>query len=93
MDQILHTDDTVFAQIILNDLIVRQRDALLVDLAIAALVDEIADGFQGRIAVSNVRFNDLKHFRGGLCETDEDAIVYLEKAEELKDFAGFGGDL
>ena len=93
MDKILHAHNTILAQILLNDLIVRERDALLVHLAVAALVDEVADGLEGGVAVGDVRLDDLEHFRGGFGEADEDAVINLEEAEELEDFAGFGGDL
>ena len=75
-----------------DDLVVRERDTLLVDLAVAALVDEVADGLDGRVAVGDVGFDDFQHFGGCFGEFDEDAVVDLEEAEELEDLAGFGGD-
>ena len=92
MDQILHTDDTVFTQVFLNDLIVCERDTLLVDLAVAALVDEFTDSLEVRVAVGDVWLDNLEHFVGGFCETDEDAVVDLEETEKLEDLAGFRGD-
>ena len=92
MNQILHAHDTVFPQVLLDDLVVSERDALLVDLAVAALVDEIADGLEGGVAVSDVGLDDLEHFRGGFREADENTVVDLEETEELEDFAGFGGN-
>lgn len=83
MNQVLHAHDAVLAQMVLDNLVVGEGDALLVDLAVAPLVDQFADGLEGGVAVGNVRFNNLKHFRGGLCEADEDAIVDLKEAEEL----------
>lgn len=67
MDQILDTQDTVFAEVIFNYLIVSEWDALLLDLSIAALVDEVADSFDRGVAVCDIRFNDLDHFRCGFC--------------------------
>lgn len=67
MDQILDTEDTVFAEIILDYLVVGEWDTLLLDLAIAALVDEVADGFDRGVAVRDIRFNDLDHFHCGFC--------------------------
>lgn len=92
MDQILHTDDTVFTQVFLNDLIVCERDTLLVDLAVAALVDEFTDSLEVRVAVGDVWLDNLEHFVGGFCETDEDTVVDLEETEKLEDLAGFRGD-
>ena len=85
MHEVFHADNAVFAQVLLDDLVVGQRDALLVDFTVAALVDEVADGLDGRVAVGDVGFDDLKHFGGGFCDFDEDAIVDLEEAEELED--------
>ena len=65
---------------------------MFVDFAVAALVDEFAYGFEGGVAVGDVGFDDFEHFNGGFCEADEDSVVDLEEAKELKDFAGFGGD-
>lgn len=93
MDQILHAHDTVLAQMILDDLVVGEGDTLLVDLAVAALVDEFADGLEVGVAVGDVGFDNLEHFRGGFCEADEDAVVDLEETEELESFAWFGSHL
>ena len=93
MDQVLHTDDAKFAQLLLNDLVIGEGYTLLVDLSVAALVDEVANGFDTRVAVGDIGFDYFEHFGGGFCEFDEDAVVDLEEAEELKDLAGFGGDL
>lgn len=43
MDQIFNANDAVFAEVALDELVVRQCDTLLVDLAVAALVDHVAD--------------------------------------------------
>ena len=92
VDQVLHTDDAKFAQLLLDDLVVGEGYTLLVDLPVATLIDEIADGFDTGVAVGDVGLNYFEHFGGGFGEFDEDAVVNLEEAEELKDFAGFGGD-
>lgn len=92
MDQVLHAHDAVFPQVVLDDLVVGEGNALLVDLAVAALVDEGADGLEVRVAVGDVGLNDLEHLGGGFGEADEDAVVDLEEAQELEDLAGFGRD-
>ena len=90
MNQILHAHDTVFAQVILDDLVIGQGDTLLVDLAVTTLVDEFTDGLEAWVAVGDVGFDDLEHFRRGFGQADEDAVVDLEETEELEGFAGFG---
>ena len=92
MHQILHADDAQLPELLVDDLIIGQRDALLVHFTVATLVYEVADCFDGRVAVGDVGFDYFQHFRGCFCEFDEDAVVNLEEAQELEDFAGFGGD-
>ena len=65
---------------------------MLVDLSVAALVDEVADGFDTGVAVGDVGFDYFEHFGGGFGEFDEDAVVDLEEAEKLENLAGLGGD-
>jgi len=64
-----------------------------IHLAIAALVDELADGLEVGVSVGNVRLNNLQHLNGGLGEADEDTIVDLEKTEKLEGLALLGVDL
>ena len=92
MDQVLHTDDAKFAQLLLDDLVIGEGYTLLVDLSVAALIDEVADGFNTGVAVGDIGFDYFEHFGSGFGEFDEDAVVDLEEAEELEDLARFGGD-
>ena len=87
VDQILHTDDAVLAKIVFDQLVVGERDALLVNLAISAFVDELSHSLERRIAVGDPRLHDLEHFSGCLCEAHKHAIVDLEQTEKLEDFA------
>ena len=48
--EVLNGEDVVLAEVLLDDLVVGERDALLVDLAVAALVDKLADGLEVRLA-------------------------------------------
>ena len=50
-------DAALLTQLLLDDLVVRERDAALVHLAVAALVDELAHGLQVRVAERDVRRN------------------------------------
>lgn len=93
VDEVLHADDAVLAEVLLDDGVVGQGDALLVDLAVAALVDELLDGLQVGVAVGDPGLDDLEHLSGGLGDLDEDAVVDLEETEELEDLAGLGGHL
>lgn len=70
-----------------------QGDPLLIDLSVATLVDQLADGLEVGFTVSNPRLDDAKHLCSCLGKLDEHTIVDLEEAEKLKDFAGLRGDL
>ena len=93
VDQVLHADDAVLAERLLDDLVVCQGDALLVDLAVTALVDQLAHGLEVGVAIGDVGLHDFEHLGGGLSQADEDAVVDLEETEELEDLAGLWGDL
>jgi hypothetical protein len=93
VNQVFHADNAVLAQLLLNESVLGKRDALLVDLAITTLVDEFTNRLKIRIAVGNEGFNDLQHLRGGLSQAHKDAVVDLEKTEELKSLALLGVNL
>ncbi len=50
MHQIFDTKNVVFAERFLDNTVVGQGNALFVNLAISALVDQLADRFQVRLA-------------------------------------------
>ena len=93
MDQVFHADDSILAKLVFNDRVVRQGNTLLVDLAIATLVDELTNALEIRIAVRDVGLNDGQHLRGSGCQANECSAIDLEETEELEDLAGFRGDL
>ena len=85
MNQVLHAHDAELAEMLLNNGVVGERDAvLLAGLGVAALVDELAHGLQVRIPVGDEGLNDLEHLRGGLGEANEDTVVDLEETEKLQ---------
>lgn len=88
VDEILHADDAVLAEVGLDDGVVGESNALLVDLSVSALVDELADGLEVGVTVGDPWLDDLKHLEGGLGQADENTVVDLEKTEELEDLAG-----
>lgn len=93
VDEILHADDAVLAEVLLDDGVVGKSDALAVDLAVSALVDELLDALEVGVTISDPRLNNLDHLGGGLGDTDEDTVVDLEETEELEDLARLRGDL
>jgi len=93
VDEILHADNAELSEGLLDDRVVGQGDALLVDLTISALVDELANRLQVGLTVGDVGVDELEHLGGGLGQTDKDSVVDLEKTQQLHDLAGLGGDV
>jgi hypothetical protein len=93
VDQVLHADNAVLAEVGLNESIISEGDALLVDLSVSALVDEFTDGLQVGVSVGNPWLDDLEHLQGGLSHANEDTIVDLEKTEKLEDLSRLWGNL
>ena len=92
VDQVFHADNAVLAEVLLNDLVVGKSNALLVDLSVATLVDELTDSLEVGVTVGDVGVDNSQHLLGGLGETDEDTVVDLEQTEELQDLTGLGSD-
>ena len=62
MHEVLNAEDVVLAEVLLDDLVVGEGDALLVDLAVSALVDKLADGLEVRLAKYGVNDHRQKLF-------------------------------
>jgi hypothetical protein len=60
VDQIFHTDDAVFAERLLNDLVRVDGQALLVGLGETALVHELLDRLEVGVAPGDVGPNPLQ---------------------------------
>mmetsp|Transcript_9439 Transcript_9439/g.25118 ORF Transcript_9439/g.25118 Transcript_9439/m.25118 type:complete len:205 (+) Transcript_9439:258-872(+) len=93
MHQILDAVEALLAKLASDDLVVGQRDALLAHLAVATLVDELADRLQAGVAIGHVGLDELKHLQDGLVDLQEDAVVQLLKAQQLEDLPGLGAEL
>mmetsp|Transcript_43572 Transcript_43572/g.94929 ORF Transcript_43572/g.94929 Transcript_43572/m.94929 type:complete len:291 (-) Transcript_43572:33-905(-) len=87
VDEILHAVDAVLGQVLRDHSVVRERDALLVDLAEATLVDELLHRLQRGIAIGHVGLDALQHLQDRLVHLQEDAIVQLLQAEQLQNLA------
>ena len=93
VDQVLHADNAELAEVLLDDGVVGQSNALLVDLAVTSLVDELADGLEVGVTPCDVWLNDDQHLEDGLGQTDKDTVVDLEETEELESLALLWVDL
>jgi hypothetical protein len=83
VDEVLNADNAKLAQLLLDYVVVRDRKALLVDLSVSTLVDELANGLKVGVSVSDERLDNLKHLQGSLGQLDKASVVDLKEAEEL----------
>ena len=93
VDQILHAHNSILAQLLLDDLVVRDGDTLLIDLSVATLIDEFSDALQVRIAVRNVRVRNRQHLLCRFGQAHKCAAVELQETQELHDLARLGWDV
>lgn len=87
------TDNTVLAELLLDDGVVGDGNSLTVDLGVSSLVDELSDSLEVDLSVGDVWADESEHLRGGLGDSDEDTVVDLEESEELQDLLWLGGNL
>merc|ERR1719375_2799306 len=93
MYNVLHAVDAKLAEVLRNGLVVVDRDPALVDLAIAPLVDELADSLQRRVAISDIWLHVLEHLENGLVDLEEDAVVELLQSQELQNLTRLRAEL
>lgn len=93
VNDVLDRDDAELSERLLNDSVGGEGDALLVDLAVTTLVDELADGLEVGLAVGDVGLDHEEHLRRGLGDLDKHTVVDLEETEELQDLLGLGGNV
>ena len=94
MDQVLDAAHVAgFAKVLLDHRVVIEGNSRSVNLAEAALVDELADSITSWVAVSDVGFNHSDHVNRGAIQLDENTVVELTQAEKLHDLLGLGGKL
>lgn len=87
VDQVIDRQDTVLTQMFFNYLVVGQSNSLLVDLTVTSLVNQLSDGGERWVTVSNVRFNQLQKFGGSLGNLDENTVVDLVQSHQLQDLS------
>lgn len=88
VDQILHADNPILSKGSLDDGVVSESNALLLDLSISTLVDEFTDGLQVGVSIGDPWLDNLEHLKSGLGHANKDTIVDLEETEKLEDLAG-----
>lgn len=93
VNQVLDGDDSVLAQVLLDEGVGGDGQTLAVDLGVSTLVDQVADRGNGGLSVGHVGLDQLQHLLGGLGQLDKDTVVDLDQSEELEDLPGLGGDV
>lgn len=93
VDDILNADKTVLAEGSLNDGVISDGNALLLNSGESALVDELADSLEGGVSKGDVGLDNAEHLKDGLGQTNEDTVVQLTEAQKLQDLAGLGADV
>ena len=90
VDQVLNAGDAVLAEGSIDDLVVGQRDARSVHLAVAALVDQVLDRGTGGVAVGDVGLNATDHVHRCAVHSHEHTVVQLTETEQLHDLLALG---
>ncbi len=90
VDQVLDADDAVLPEHALDALVRAQRDALFMDLAVAAFINEVFNGRPGGVAPRDGVVHELQHVERGLVQLHEDAVVDLAETQKLEDLADLG---
>ena len=93
VDEVLDTGNTLIAKSLLDDGVIVESDSGSVDLAVASLVDELADGVTGGVSVGDVGLDHADHVDGSSVQLDEDTVVELAESKELHDLLGLGWQL
>ena len=94
VDEVLNADDVLLlAKGVGNDVVVGERNALSINLAVATLVDELADGVTAGITVSDIWLNATEHVDGSLVDADEDTVVQLAQPQQPQDANDLGVQL
>ena len=93
MDQVLNAGNALLAKAVSDDRVVVESNSGSVDLAVAALVDELAHGVAGWVSVGDVWLHNSEHVDRGLVQLDEHGVVQLTESEELHDLLGLGWKL
>jgi hypothetical protein len=92
VDEILDAQNVVLTKSLGDDAVVSDRNTLLVDLTVSALVHEFAHRLEGWVTVGDVRLDEGKHVLGSLVQLDKDTIVDLTQTQKLKNLLGLWSD-
>jgi len=90
VNQIFNADDSVLAQLALDDSVVSDSNALLVDLSKASLVDKLLHGLLVGVTIGDVGLHELQHLKSSFVEANKHSVVDLSKSQQLQNLPGLG---
>ena len=93
VDQVLHAHNTELTQSSLDNSVVGQGDSLTTHLTETSLVDQLSNGSQARVTVSDVWLSQLEQLGGSLGDSDENTSVDLSQSQKLQDLSWLRWDL
>ena len=93
VDQVFHGENAELAQHLLDLLVAGNRHALVVQLGVAALVDQRAHRLQVGVTVGDVGLHDAQHLLRGLVQTHEHGVVDLAQTKKLQGLLHLGRHL
>ena len=88
VDDVLDAGKSLGAKGFLDDAVVGQSYALLVNLSVTTFVYELTDGLQVGVTIGNVWFYQAQHVDGCFVAADKHTVVDLSQAKQLQDLAG-----
>lgn len=90
VNEVLDAENVKLTELLGDDGVVGERDALASNLTITTLVDQVLHGLEVGVTPGDVGGDEGQHLLHGLGKADEDGVVDLAKTEELEDLSGLG---
>lgn len=82
VDQVLNAMNSEFAQVLLNDCVVGEGNALSIHFGITSFIDEFSDNLPGWVSIGDAWLNLPQHLNTGLVHSHECTIVELSQFQQ-----------
>lgn len=92
VNDIFHADDSVLFELLLDDQVTGEGNALPIELGESALVDKLSDGLEVGISVGNVWFDQTEHLDDRSVQADKGGIMDTTESEKLENLLCLGID-
>lgn len=90
VDEILNANDSLAAEVLLNNSVISERDSTSVHFSIASFVDKIRYHLVRGVTIGYVRLNLPNHIDCGLVQSHEHSVVELSQSQQLQDLPALG---